>query len=142
MIDMLVANGICAGEQTFFYCVQFTDSVIYPGDILIVFDGDALPNKAETNRARSESRLHHLELAKKLELEGNMAQAIIHYQRSVSIKPELVNEVIKLLDRENISYIISPFEADAQLAYLSLNGFVDVVISEDSDTLGKEISTE
>mmetsp|Transcript_15948 Transcript_15948/g.23302 ORF Transcript_15948/g.23302 Transcript_15948/m.23302 type:complete len:623 (+) Transcript_15948:151-2019(+) len=117
MIEMLAVNGIRAG------------------DILIVFDGDALPNKEETNRIRSESRHRHLEIAKQLELEGNMAQAIIHYQRSVSIKPELVNEVIKLLDRENISYIISPFEADAQLAYLSLNDFVDVVISEDSDTL-------
>jgi 5'-3' exonuclease len=29
--------------------------------------------------------------------------------------------------------IVAPYEADAQLAFLSLNGLVDLVISEDSD---------
>lgn len=31
--------------------------------------------------------------------------------------------------------MVAPFEADAQLAFLSLEGFADVVISEDSDLL-------
>lgn len=31
--------------------------------------------------------------------------------------------------------IVAPYEADAQLAYLSRSGTVDVVITEDSDCL-------
>jgi exonuclease-1 len=31
--------------------------------------------------------------------------------------------------------VVAPYEADAQLAYLSRNRMVDFVISEDSDTL-------
>lgn len=34
-----------------------------------------------------------------------------------------------------INYVVAPYEADAQLAYLSMKGVVDVVISEDSDTI-------
>ena len=34
-----------------------------------------------------------------------------------------------------INCILSPFEADAQLAYLSRNNIVDFVISEDSDLI-------
>jgi exonuclease-1 len=34
-----------------------------------------------------------------------------------------------------ILYVVAPYEADAQLAYLAQNGFVDGVISEDSDCL-------
>ena len=35
----------------------------------------------------------------------------------------------------NIQYVVAPYEADAQLAYLSRTGAVDLVISEDSDTI-------
>ena len=34
-----------------------------------------------------------------------------------------------------MQYLVAPFEADAQLAYLNLNGFADFVITEDSDLL-------
>jgi len=34
-----------------------------------------------------------------------------------------------------VRYLVAPYEADAQLAYLSMKGIVDVVISEDSDTI-------
>jgi exonuclease-1 len=35
--------------------------------------------------------------------------------------------------RPNVKYIVSPYEADAQLSYLCSNNLVDGVISEDSD---------
>ena len=34
-----------------------------------------------------------------------------------------------------MQYLVAPFEADAQLAYLNLNGFADFIITEDSDLL-------
>ena len=36
---------------------------------------------------------------------------------------------------EGIEFIVSPYEADAQLAYLSINDLVHAVITEDSDLL-------
>ena len=34
-----------------------------------------------------------------------------------------------------VEYIVAPYEADAQLTFLSLHGYVSAVISEDSDLL-------
>jgi exonuclease-1 len=36
----------------------------------------------------------------------------------------------QVLQAQNIEYIVAPYEADAQLAYLARNGHVDVVITE------------
>ncbi len=35
----------------------------------------------------------------------------------------------------NIQYIVAPYEADAQLAFLSRNQLCDAVITEDSDLI-------
>jgi exonuclease-1 len=40
-----------------------------------------------------------------------------------------------MLRDEDVKFVVSPYEADAQLAYLSMSGKVDGVISEDSDLL-------
>ena len=39
------------------------------------------------------------------------------------------------LRRSRVELIVAPYEADAQLAYLSRSGLVDAVITEDSDCL-------
>ncbi|KAK4047726.1 hypothetical protein OIV83_005234 [Microbotryomycetes sp. JL201] len=44
-------------------------------------------------------------------------------------------QLIKALRTENIKYVVAPYEADPQLAYLERQGIVDGVISEDSDLL-------
>ena len=45
----------------------------------------------------------------------------------------------QILRKENVEFVVAPYEADAQLAYLStLNadkGGVDAVITEDSDLM-------
>ncbi|ANB15459.1 exodeoxyribonuclease DIN7 [Sugiyamaella lignohabitans] len=43
--------------------------------------------------------------------------------------------VIEVLKRRNISYVVAPYEADAQLVYLEMNGYIQAIISEDSDLL-------
>ena len=37
--------------------------------------------------------------------------------------------------QRGIPYIVAPYEADAQMAFLILNGYADFVITEDSDLL-------
>jgi exonuclease-1 len=39
------------------------------------------------------------------------------------------------LKEKKIPFVVAPYEADAQLAYLNRNGYIDVVITEDSDLL-------
>ncbi|KAK7844722.1 exonuclease 1 [Quercus suber] len=69
--------------------------------------------------------------------EGNVSAAIELFQRAVSINPSMAHQVIQVLRSENIEYVVAPYEADAQLAYLcSLEpekGGIVAVITEDSD---------
>ena len=44
-------------------------------------------------------------------------------------------EVICRLKQENVEYFVAPYEADAQLAYLYKIGYIEAVISIDSDLL-------
>ncbi|GJS34040.1 exonuclease 1 [Tanacetum coccineum] len=39
------------------------------------------------------------------------------------------------LKRDNVSYIVAPYEADAQLAYLCLKGHADAILTPDSDLI-------
>lgn len=42
---------------------------------------------------------------------------------------------MKVLKRENICYVVAPYEADAQMAFLAISKQVDAVITEDSDLI-------
>ncbi|KAK3725278.1 hypothetical protein QZH41_010116 [Actinostola sp. cb2023] len=41
----------------------------------------------------------------------------------------------KICLSQNVEYIISPYESDAQIAYIIKEGFADLAITEDSDLL-------
>ena len=43
--------------------------------------------------------------------------------------------LLKALKERGVSYIVAPYEADAQMAYLALQGHVHAIITEDSDLL-------
>lgn len=103
--------------------------------IIIVFDGIPLPCKAETNNKRTLERQQQLLLAKSAEISGDHDQAHNHYQRSISITYDMIQKVIIALDKTGVYYIVAPYETDAQLAYLSKNNIVDVIITEDSDAI-------
>jgi XPG I-region len=42
---------------------------------------------------------------------------------------------MQVLKKEKVDYIVAPYEADAQMAFLSINKLVDAVITEDSDLI-------
>lgn len=49
-----------------------------------------------------------------------------------------VNEptaAMQALKHKGVKFVVAPYEADAQMAYLAINGEVDIVITEDSDLL-------
>lgn len=125
-------------------------------EILVVFDGDTPPIKRrccgqrkktrdeaassrdailgssnnnptslmEDDDAMQQSSLSKISAAKKAGAHTNKLYMAV------------VTSLLKSLREKNIPFIVSPFEADGQLAYLSNNGLVDIIISEDSDFIG------
>ncbi|KAI5080018.1 hypothetical protein GOP47_0005497 [Adiantum capillus-veneris] len=102
---------------------------------LLVFDGGRLPMKEEQEIKRARSRKVNFERAEEHEQSGNTAAAYDYYQKAVDITPQIAFQLVKVLQEEHIPYIVAPYEADAQLAFLSIQGHADVIITEDSDAI-------
>ncbi len=102
---------------------------------IIVFDGDKLPMKKieeeERQRHRSEVTIQSLNLRR------NGLEKLAQSKRieGIDINPKMAYEFIKILKQKKIEYFVAPYEADIQLCYLSKIGYVDCVITEDSDLL-------
>lgn len=101
---------------------------------IIILDGGYLPSKLR-ERDRSLNRKEALEKALFYQRNGNISEANEHFKKAVDITPEMAYEWILKLKEKNIEYIVSPFEADAQLAYLSKIKYIDCIITEDSDMI-------
>lgn len=101
----------------------------------LVFDGDYLPSKAATEddraRRREESRRVGLELHKL----GKTSQAHLELQKAVDVTPQMARQLIEELKQMGVQYVVAPYEADAQLAYLERKGIIHGILSEDSDLL-------
>jgi exonuclease-1 len=67
--------------------------------------------------------------------DGDRQKAQVFFQRAVDVTPLMASQLIRALNAEGVECIVAPYEADAQLAFLSISGYVDAVISEDSDLL-------
>ncbi|KAK5972834.1 hypothetical protein GCK32_012908 [Trichostrongylus colubriformis] len=78
--------------------------------VIVVFDGRPLPAKKNTNDSRRQRRADNVKAV--------VESAIEHFRSSM-----------------NVDVIVSPYESDAQLAFLVNEHFADVVITEDSDLI-------
>ena len=101
----------------------------------LVFDGDKLPAKCGTEDDREQRRSQNLQRANELEQQGKVQHARDVYAKCVDITPEMAFQLIKVLKQQNIPYVVAPYEADAQLAYLEAERLIDGIITEDSDLL-------
>lgn len=101
----------------------------------MVFDGQNLTAKAATEEKRRESRA----LAKKRAIEciklNKTHEARKNFVQAVDVSPRMALKLIQACRKRKIDCIVAPYEADAQLAFLNKNRFVDFVISEDSDLI-------
>eukprot|EP00834_Sanchytrium_tribonematis_P000676 NODE_13_length_54415_cov_0.522424.p10 type:complete len:437 gc:universal NODE_13_length_54415_cov_0.522424:43026-44336(+) len=117
------------------YFMQRVTRLVEKGiEVLIVFDGMRLPAKLNTHQDRKQKRSDALENAKKY-TNIDIDAARKYMQSAVKVTSEHVALVQAELKKFDIKFMVSPFEADAQLAYLCKNGHVDYVITEDSDLL-------
>lgn len=101
----------------------------------IIFDGDNLPSKAGTEKDRRDRRKEGKRLGMELLKMGKVSQAHLELQKAVDVTPEMARMFIEELKHHNIQYIVAPYEADSQMAYLERKGIIDGVLSEDSDLL-------
>eukprot|EP00923_Selenidium_pygospionis_P027209 GHVN01048891.1.p1 GENE.GHVN01048891.1~~GHVN01048891.1.p1 ORF type:complete len:304 (-),score=46.24 GHVN01048891.1:744-1547(-) len=102
---------------------------------VVVFDGMALPSKQGTDEQRRRTREAAAAQGIALHRVGRIKEAEKLFTKAVTITAETAASLIRALSLQGIEVIVAPYEADAQLAYLSRQGLVDVVISEDSDLL-------
>ncbi len=101
----------------------------------IVFDGDYLPSKAATEVERAKKREESKRKGLELYRLNKPSQAHLELQKAVDVTPEMARRFIDELKKIGVQYIVSPYEADAQLAYLERKGVIQGMISEDSDLL-------
>eukprot|EP00897_Mesotaenium_endlicherianum_P003304 jgi/Mesen1/3000/ME000177S02267 len=118
------------------YCMHRVNLLRHHGVVpVLVFDGGVLPMKADQELKRARSRKENLARAIEHEQAGNQGAAYECYQKAVDITPAIANELVKVLKKSNVEYVVAPYEADAQMAFLALSGHVDAVITEDSDLI-------
>ena len=101
----------------------------------LVFDGDYLPSKAATEDLRAKRRAESKKLGLQLHELGKISQANLELQKAIDVTPEMARQLIEELRSIGVQYVVAPYEADAQLAYLERKGIIQGIISEDSDLL-------
>ena len=102
-------------------------------EAVYVFDGGRMPGKADEEADRRRARVEAKQKARAHKRAGNEVAANEMYQRAVDVSPEMALAVIEALKKDGFSTVVAPYEADAQMAYLVRHGFVDGVVTEDSD---------
>ncbi|CAI9087891.1 OLC1v1022081C2 [Oldenlandia corymbosa var. corymbosa] len=133
------SKELCKGLPTskhIQYCMHRVNMLRHYGiKPILVFDGGLLPMKSDQENKRARSRKENLSRAMEHESNGNMTAAYECYQKAVDISPSVAYDLIQVLKQENVSYIVAPYEADAQMTYLAVSKQVDAVITEDSDLI-------
>src|SRR5271163_757581 len=101
----------------------------------VVFDGDYLPSKVHTETSRASKRQEYLSAGMRYHAQNQKSKAMEQFQKCIDITPEMAYRFILALRRENVAYVVAPYEADAQLAYLEKKGVIQAILTEDSDLL-------
>jgi exonuclease 1 len=120
------------------YVMRFVDMLLHFGiTVYMVFDGAELPAKQGTEIDRKKRRQSFREQGLEFARKGDDLNAKKFMTQAHDVDPKMAAELIRelALKRPTVHCVVAPYEADAQLAALSLDGHVDFIISEDSDTI-------
>ncbi|RWS02272.1 exonuclease 1-like protein, partial [Dinothrombium tinctorium] len=133
------AHNLYVGETSdayIDYCLRNTEYLIKCGiKPILVFDGRDLPAKKVTDETRKVRKEKDRKRIDELVREGKEYEARELMKRCVDITHEMAFKLIVELRKRNIDYIVAPYEADAQIAYLLKSGIAHFAITEDSDLL-------
>jgi len=143
------------------FCMQRIELLkVYDITPIFVFDGCPLPAKKAVNTERyryatkkrftvfkmfdesciyvvfyGRTRKLNRERGIALQQQGDHKASHSAFCKAISVSNVMVRALIHALKLNQIKYYIAPYEADAQLAFMSKEKIIDVVITEDSDSL-------
>ena len=109
--------------------------------LFLVMDGKRCPLKAPTNQDREQKRQQALAEARASRHAGsNQRKLFEKYKACIKISADFAQVVMervmkKLRSNQNVHMVHSPYEADAQLVELCVNGLAQAIVTEDSDVL-------
>jgi len=119
----------------------------------LVFDGIRVPLKADTNAQRSSKRATNLAAARQYKSRGMIKEATEKYLQCVKANDFMARVVSAAVTKQygggnnnndssnadaalpRVQCIWSPYEADAQLVKLCIDGYAHAIVTEDSDVL-------
>eukprot|EP00002_Diphylleia_rotans_P012965 TRINITY_DN2528_c0_g1_i13.p1 TRINITY_DN2528_c0_g1~~TRINITY_DN2528_c0_g1_i13.p1 ORF type:complete len:543 (-),score=100.13 TRINITY_DN2528_c0_g1_i13:117-1745(-) len=82
-------------------------------------------------------RMEARRMADEHEKQGRAKDAYSMLAKSVDVTPFMAYQVIQVLKTRDIEYLVAPYEADSQLAYLTMISYVDAVMTQDSDLIAQ-----
>jgi len=100
-----------------------------------IFDGNHLKAKASCCADRSEYKKKNMELGKAADEAGNKDEATKYFSRALTLRSRMKDLFMDLLIELGIEFIVAPYEADAQMAFMVREGIADFAISDDSDLI-------
>ncbi|KAG7668920.1 hypothetical protein KSW81_003932 [Nannochloris sp. 'desiccata'] len=111
----------------------------YGVEPVLVFDGCRNPAKAPTSHLRAERRKKAEHRARAALASKNDEEARKAVMQTVEVTPQMAYDLIQRLHAYKVQFIVAPYEADGQLAYLANippeQGGVAAVLTEDSDLI-------
>jgi hypothetical protein len=107
-------------------------------ELLCVLDGASPPVKFTTTTARHNERKQHEQARDNPvidQTEADLQKRIKGMERAGTTKysVDITMAVMEGLRERKIPFLVAPYEADGQLAYLSQKHFIDLIVTEDSD---------
>ena len=130
-----LANNVDTSAYVDYFMSKVNLFLFFSIELMVVFDGKSHMLKEETQKSRRKYRELQLQKGKDLQAKGHPKEAWQCFTSSITITSTMTRKVQAALRSRNVPFIVAPYEADAQLAYLALTGEVDAVVSEDSDFL-------
>ncbi|VIO91030.1 XPG I-region family protein [Brugia malayi] len=134
------ADKVAQGCETDFYIryvLKYVKALLAIGcHVILVFDGQMLPAKKETNNSRREKRDFHKQRGDLLMSEGRASEAYNCFKRSATLTPKVIENAIQAFRHLNmVDVIVAPYESDAQLTFLTKTKMAQAVVTEDSDLI-------
>lgn len=109
--------------------------------IWLVMDGKRCPLKAGENHERDKKRQANLKEARLHKKHHRKKESEVKYNACIKVGEDLTSKVMKKVAhfcqrrKLNVEFIQSPYEADAQMAKLCMDGVAHAIVTEDSDVL-------
>ena len=121
-----------------YFSIKIEKLLSYNIKITIIWDGDRPPLKKKTSDTKYILKKYNYKNCMKSYKKGQIEKAMGFFNKGLLITPGLVFKIqkgLKTIFKNKINFLVAPYEADSQLAFLNKNNHVDFIISEDSDLL-------